>query len=342
MTNFNKVMKRLFKKIYTLITPIALTGIMCINSLAQTVDNSVVYVTEERGLDCMQISSVTDYVCMPEVRRNSRGVSWYSNSILDVSNDGTQIAYLSYRNNTTNIFVKSLHKQGTAIQRTNRTSVIDFSYSPDGKYIVFSEMRGKTNTIFQTPATSGSVCRQITGNNKDYTPIYSSDMSKIFFARQENNNISIWSYDTKNNFLANYTQGCNPFPVKKESAFVCTRTNAAGNNEIWKINYETGVEECIVSHPDHNFSTPSISPDGEWMVFVGSTKIESGRIVYYNTDLFVARMDGSDFTQLTYHAADDISPTWSYDGRHIYFISQRGSADNVANIWRITFRQDSF
>ena len=48
-------------------------------------------------------------------------------------------------------------------------------------------------------------------------------------------------------------------------------------------------------------------------------------------------MDGSEMTQLTYHAADDLSPIWSSDGKYIYFISQRGDAEGNANIWRMTF-----
>lgn len=41
--------------------------------------------------------------------------------------------------------------------------------------------------------------------------------------------------------------------------------------------------------------------------------------------------------QLTYHAADDLSPVWSKDGKSIYFISQRGSTDGIANIWKMEF-----
>ena len=102
-------------------------------------------------------------------------------------------------------------------------------------------------------------------------------------------------------------------------------------------NTETGVEECIVSHPEHNFSSPVVSPNGQWLLFVGSSKIESGTLVYYNTDLFVSKMDGTGFAQLTYHAADDLSPIWSKDGQYIYFISQRGSKEGKANIWRMKF-----
>ena len=248
---------------------------------AQQVDYSVVQVNEESGLDLTCVTTDNDYVCMPEVKRSARGIGWFSNRILDVSPDGQQLAFLSYRNNTTNIFLKDVGKQGSSIQKTNRTAVLDFSYSPDGKQIVFSEMRGKTNQIFQTTADRGFVCRQITTGNQDYSPIYSSDMSLIYFARQENNGTSIWSYDVKNNFLANYSQGLNPYPVKGEQAFICVRPNAAGNSEIWKINYETGVEECIVSHPDHNFTSPCISPDGQWLLFVGRSPTSMHKCRFY-------------------------------------------------------------
>lgn len=304
---------------------------------AQKVDYSVVSVPEESGTDFTQISQPTDYVCMPEVKRSGKNIGWYTNRILDISTDGSKIAYLSFRNNTTNIFIKELAKQGSSIQKTNRTAVLDFTYSPDGKQIVFSEARGKTNQIFQTSADKGFVCRQITTGNMDYSPVYSPDMGLVFFSRQENKSTSIWSYDVKNNFLANYSQGYNPYPVKGETAFICIRPNAAGNSEIWKINYETGVEECIVSQPGRDFSTPSISPDGQWLLFVGSSKIETGSFTYYNTDICVSRLDGTDFAQLTYHAADDLSPVWSKDGRYIYFVSQRGSQEAKANIWRMTF-----
>lgn len=306
--------------------------------IAQTVDYSVVYVQEEVGSDLIKITKDVDYVCMPKVKRTYKGIGWYSNKVLDISPDGLKMAYLSFRNNTTNIFLKNIDKLGSSTQRTNRQAVLDFSFSPDGKYILFSEMRGKQNHIFQTSSENGFVCRQITSGSLDYSPIYSHDLSKIFFARQENNGIGIWAYDLKNNYSSTYSQGYNPYPIKGENAFICVRNNSAGNSEIWKIDYETGIEECIVSHPDHNFTSPTLSPDGEWILFVGSSKIQiSESKYYYNTDIFVSKLDGSAFAQLTYHAADDLSPVWSKDGQYIYFISQRGSAEATANIWKMKF-----
>ena len=306
-------------------------------SEAQSVDYSVVNATEERGIDFMQVTLPNDYVCMPVVSRRGGEISWLSNRILDISVDGKSIAYVSARNGSTNIFIKELGKQGGSTQRTNRQAIIDFSYSPDGKSIVFSESRGATNQIFLTDATTGYVCRQITTSNLDYSPIYTSKMDKILFSRMENNGVAIWSYDVKSNFLSSYSSGMNPCPMANSDVYLCVRVSSGGRGEIWKINYRTGVEECIVSDPSRSFTTPMLSPDGEWILFVGESDIIAPDFVYKNTDIYACRIDGTGMAQLTYHAADDLSPVWSRCGQYIYFISQRGSASATANIWRMPF-----
>lgn len=308
-----------------------------LNLTAQNVDYSVVSVEEESGIDFMQITSDGDYVCMPIVKRNSSGINWITNRIMNVSPEGNEIAYLSSRNGTSNIFIKSLGKQGSSVQRTNRSAIIDFSYSPDGNFICFSEKRGNTNQIFQTSASKGYVCRQITNGNQDYSPVYSHNMKQIFFARQELKGVSIWSYNIDNNFLSNYTSGMNPCPINEGANLICTKINDTGRGEIWRVNYDTGIEECIVSDMEKSFTSPTISPDGEWILMVGSSRIIGQGFSYLNTDIYVVRTDGSNLMQITYHAADDLSPVWSKDGKFIYFISQRGSSAGAANIWRMSF-----
>lgn len=304
---------------------------------ALTVDYSVLSVNEESGTDFTQITTENDFVAMPQVRRSGNSVSWLTNRIIDVSVDGNELAYLSVRNKTSNIFIKDVGKQGSSVQRTNRQAVIDFSYSPDGKYICFSEQSGRVQQIYQTSANSGYVCRQITSNNIDSSPVYSSDMKNIFFTRQEANSTSVWSYNIANNFLSSYTRGQNPCPSRRENSILCARVNNQGRGEIWMVNYITGSEECILADPVRSFSTPQLSPDGKWIVLVGSNILTNGTSKYANTDIFVCRPDGTKLTQITYHAADDLSPVWSRDGGYIYFISQRGSATATANVWRISF-----
>lgn len=305
---------------------------------AQQVDYSVVYVPEETALDLVKITKESDYVCMPPVKRSRNGISWLTNKIIDISPDGKTLAYLSLRNNTSNIFVKDIEKQGASSQRTNRSAVMDFSYSPDGKQICFSETKGKTNQIFVTDAKQGYVCRQITSGANDYSPVFAPDMNTIFFARMENRGISVWGYDTNKNYLSSYTSGMNPTADSNKNVIYVAR-ESNGNGEIWRINLATGVEECVVSDNERSFFSPQLSPDGSTLVLVGSSKIDNGSTGYWNTDIFTCKTDGTDLQQLTHHAADDLSPAWSSDGRYIFFISQRGSADGTANVWRINSNQ---
>ncbi len=304
---------------------------------AQNVDYSIVSVPEESSVIFQKITNDNDYVCQPQVKRNSSGVNWYSNRIVNVSPDGTKLAYLSFRDNTSNVFIKDIEKNGVSIQRTKRGLITDFVYSPDGQYITFSESIGKTNQIFQTSSTAGYVCRQFTSNAQDYSPVYSVDMKQIYFARQEKSGCGIWSYNIKDNYLSSFSQGMNPCPSKDGQSLYVTRTNATGRGEIWRIGIADGVEECIVSDTQRSFSSPSISPDGKWLLFVGSTGIDVGKTKYWNTDIFVCKTDGSDFAQLTFHASDDLSPVWSSDGKKIYFVSQRGSTNGTANVWCMNF-----
>lgn len=306
---------------------------------AQKVDFSQVYVPEENGLELVKLSKDNDYVCLPMVKRSGRGINWLTNRILAVSPDGSNIAYLSLRDNTTNIFIKDIKRQSTSKKRTNRVAILDFTYSPDGSKICFTESKGKYNQLFITDAYNGYVCREITSNALDYSPIYSHDMKNIFFTRTENRGMTVWSFNVDDKFLSSYTSGMNPYPAEDTNILYVARTGANGKGEIWKIDIEHGEEECIVSDSNKSFYSPMLSPDGNTILMVGSSNIVTPGFNYWNTDIYTCNIDGSNMIQHTYHAADDLCPVWSADGQYIYFISQRGSAEGLANIWRMTFNQ---
>lgn len=91
-------------KIWLLALALSASSVAC----AQTVDYSVVSVPEETGADFMKITKPSDYVCMPEVKRFGSKISWLTNRIIDISKDGNSVAFLSFRNDKTNIFIKDL------------------------------------------------------------------------------------------------------------------------------------------------------------------------------------------------------------------------------------------
>jgi dipeptidyl aminopeptidase/acylaminoacyl peptidase len=77
-------------------------------------------------------------------------------------------------------------------------------------------------------------------------------------------------------------------------------------------------------------SDPAVSPDGKWVAFsVRETDLDANK---GRTDLWLAATDGGAVTRLTTSPESDSSPTWSRDGKSVYFLSGRSGSSQV---WRI-------
>jgi dipeptidyl aminopeptidase/acylaminoacyl peptidase len=73
-----------------------------------------------------------------------------------------------------------------------------------------------------------------------------------------------------------------------------------------------------------------VSPDGSRMVFsVSVTDLESNR---RRSDLYLARVDGSNVRRMTTNPASDGQPRWEQDGKSIFFLSSRSGSQQV---WRL-------
>lgn len=309
-------------------------------------DLSVVDVPEEGGVKFEKITEDADCVNSEWLVskgsffgiKNSKTITWWVNPQIAISPDGKKIGYINWKNKTANIMVKDAKKGGASTQRTFRTGVTDFTWTPDGKTICFTEYRGGHYGVFLVNADQGNIVRQIsTGTDNDYAGQMTADADHIFFHRGEGyNEYSIWSYDRKTNLFSNYSRGMTPclVPDNPDILYVGRYTDKK-ESEIWRINLKTGVEEVILSQPGRSFTTPVLSPDGKWILITGSSVSEKGKRM--NTDIFAIRTDGSHFTQLTYHPGNDLSAIWDPTGKQIYFLSQRGSKDGIYNVWRMEF-----
>lgn len=310
-------------------------------------DYGTVYVPEEGGVKFEKITEDADAVNgnLVVINKSFLGkktgldaLSWWVNPQIALSKDGSKIAYLNRKNGTSNVMVKQSSKGGASTQRTFRTNVTDFSWSPDDKTLCFTEVRNGHYGVYLVDAYQGNVVRQISnGVDNDYAGKMTPDAKTIFFHRGEGfQNYSIWSFDRTSNLFSNYSRGMTPciVPGQPDILYVARYTDQK-ESEIWRINLSTGVEEIILAEPGRSFTTPTLSPDGKWLLVTGSSMSEKDKEM--NTDIFAVRTDGTQFTQLTYHPGNDLSAIWAPDGKSIYFISQRGSAKRNYNIWKMDF-----
>ena len=303
-----------------------LSAFVCLGAEAKKVkfDFSLVFVPEEGGVKFEKITDDADYVATYDgwlVKSKSKmfgsgkynNLSWWVIPQIGVSPDGKRIGYINEKNKTTNIMIKNAAKGGASTQRTFRANVQGFSWSPDGKTLCFTEVRGGHEGIYLVDANQGTVVRQISnGTDSDLGGVISPDGNTIFFHRGEGfSSYSLWSYDRKTNLFSNYSRGMTACPIPgNKNAIYCARFTDKNESEIWRINFETGVEEVILAVPEKSFTTPQLSPDGQWLLVTGNSKSEKEGIE--NTDIFAVRTDGTQF-------------------------SQRGSKDRIYNVWRMDF-----
>lgn len=325
----------------------ALLGFGSLGAKRVKLDYSIIDVPEEGGVKFERITENSDCVNSENLVAKAKGllgirnlskIDWWVNPRIAVSPDGTKVAYLNWKNRTSNVMVKDAKRGGASTQRTFRTNVSDFTWSPDGKVICFTEFRSGHYGIYLVDSEQGTVVRQIsTGNDNDFAGQLSPDGKTILFHRGEGMGAySIWSYDRTTNQFANYSRGMTPCMVPGNPDIIyCARYTDKRESEIWRVNLKNGVEEILLSQPGRSFSTPILSPDKQWILVTGTSMDEKGKDV--NTDIFAIRTDGTQFTQLTYHPGNDLSAVWSPDGNAIYFLSQRGNAEGAYNVWKMDF-----
>lgn len=334
------------RSIIVVVAALLCSSAMTVDAKRVKLDFSVVDVPEEGGVKFEKITDDADCVNSEWLVskggklfgiKNSSVINWWVNPQIAISPDGKKIGYINWKNNTANVMVKDAAAGGASTQRTFRTGVTDFTWTPDGKTICFTEFRGGHYGVFLVDAEQGNVVRQIsTGSDNDFAGQMTKDGKTIYFHRGEGyNQYSIWSYDRNKNLFSNYSRGMTPCLTADPNVIYCGRYTDKKESEIWRINLKTGVEEVILSQPGRSFTTPILSPDGKWLLVTGTSMAEKGKKM--NTDIFAIRTDGTQFTQLTYHPGNDLSAIWSPDGKYIYFVSQRGSKNGVYNVWRMDF-----
>jgi len=312
---------------------------------------------EEGGVNFTQLTKESDIVKGPATRTTTGSYQsgnqiirtemllWNTATFLSIAPDGKSFTFLGSNNNSDNLYIRSTEGGAAAIQRTFRNSVYDFSYSPDGKFLAFSDRVGVgTNAnynIYTIEVAKGNAVRQMASSNVDeVNPIFSEDTKNLYYSKSSGNgSYSLWSIDLSSGLQTQFSEGFNPcfVPGSKTELFVTRTAKNSSRSEIWKIDIESGSETQYITDNRRSFSSPKVSPNGKYILVTGSTPKSESRPI--NLDLYLFKIDGTGETQLTFHPGTDASAVWAPNGKEIYFISTRGSVTNEYNVWRMNVEQ---
>jgi eukaryotic-like serine/threonine-protein kinase len=190
------------------------------------------------------------------------------------------------------------------------------AWSPDGQRLAFTSLRDGRPLIYVLDMMDQSV-RRLTEPSTDFDearqPAWSPFGNQIAFTKKRVGSYQIWSVTDAGQGEQPITRGGQQFwdysPVWSPDGQTVyfTERNAAGPVLPWimSIAYEKrGTEDSNrVKLGQLPLQEPRISPDGLWMLFVGSSADD-------NTDLFFAATSGDQRTRITTDPGIDFDGVW--------------------------------
>jgi serine/threonine protein kinase len=117
----------------------------------------------------------------------------------------------------------------------------------------------------------------------------------------------------------------NPHLSPDGSRFAFSSNRGGGGDEIWLAAADGSNPTQLTHGPGLSQGSPRWSPDGRRIAF--DSYGEEGQ-----WNIWAIDADGGSLLRLTSSPAAHNSPTWSHDGRFVYFSSDRGGAETI---WRV-------
>ena len=202
------------------------------------------------------------------------------------------------------------------------------AWTADSKEIVFSSNRGRGGeSLWRIPVTGGVPRRLSATLQGGFYPAISRQGNRLLYT-ESFTDTNIYASDGAG-FLGRFAPGRfsaprgliqssrrddspSISPTDGRIAFVSKRT---GNEEIWVCDRDCERPMQLTSFEGPATGTPRWSPDGRSIVF---DSMAEG-----NADIYVINADGYNPQRLTRGPFGNFMPSWSADGKRIYFASDR-------------------
>jgi Tol biopolymer transport system component/predicted Ser/Thr protein kinase len=218
------------------------------------------------------------------------------------------------------------------IQVTSAVGVEDYpSWSPDGQTLAYESNQAGNGDIWMTQVGSGQhLNRTEDHEGDDYNPSWSPDGREIAFISNRNG-------------LGAYVMS--PLTGSPRKAAVLAERSPQWSSDRTQLAYVLPVAGegfqaevlSLASGESRRFPLPgsgisrwdlSWSPDGRFFAYLDGTAVAQHAQI---TQLWLLRASSGEAIPITNGEWNDESPSWSKDGKYLYFVSNRGGA---MDLWR--------
>jgi Tol biopolymer transport system component len=254
-----------------------------------------------------------------------------------------QVVFASDRHHNVDLYL--LDQPSGRLRRLTTSPAADLSptWAPDGRRLAFRSDRDGNDEVYVMDA-DGRRQRNLTRNPaSDYSPAWSPDGRRIAFAsaRADPTGNDLWLMDVDGAHPQPlvHQNGIDEYPVWSPDgsrlAFNCSLgrvlPSQVGDFEVCVVNADGSGLHRITDAAGIS-AAGGWSADGRRIVFASSRDHDPDGVSSCG-DLYLVDADGSQVTRLTNGPARECEPSFTPDGRHILFSSDRADPGGDSDLY---------
>jgi Tol biopolymer transport system component len=209
------------------------------------------------------------------------------------------------------------------------------AWTTDGKSIVYATLRSSGNNLWKIAASGSARPELISGVSGEVAfPAISPDGRKLVYS-ESRVNTNIWRLDLRGDAaragspasderLIYSTKSQHSPQLSPDGRRIVFGSDRSGTREIWVCEQDGRNARQLTFYGGPHTGTPRWSPDGRSIAY--------DSYVGNSPDIHVIAAEGGTAQNVTNHPASDVTPSYSRDGRWIYFSSNRSG---TFQIWRM-------
>jgi tricorn protease len=230
-------------------------------------------------------------------------------------------------------------QQAEATVAASRPYFYEPAVSPDRAEIAFVS----GGDIWTVPAAGGEARLLVSHPATEYRPLYSPDGRRLAFtsARTGNGDVYVLTFETGDLKRLTADDAFEQLDSWSRDGrwvyFSSSARDIAGSSDVFRVSAEGGTPMQVAADRYMNETAGTPSPDGSHLALVGRGYAQwwrHGRAHIDESELWLMRNHSTaSYERLTEGGAKQLWPMWSADGRTLFYMSDRGGAENI---WALT------